>query len=101
MSRPDRAIEDVLREFLLEEMTDDGLRFELHNDTKLFEAQILDSLGAYALVGFVRERFGVTIADWEVTPQRFGTVGSIADLVRSKQAAVSRAPGQAGWSDPG
>jgi len=52
----------------------------------------LDSVGVLRLVVFIEERYSVSIADDELVPDNFGSVGALADLVRSKEV-VSGAPG--------
>lgn len=47
----------------------------------------LDSVGVLRLVVFVEERYSVSIGDDDLVPENFGSVNTLADLIRSKGAA--------------
>ena len=52
-------------------------------DTKLVDG-VLDSLGILQVVSYIRDEFGVTFEEADVTPENFRTVASIERLVRRK-----------------
>ena len=56
--------------------------FPLTADTLLLEDGILDSMGVIELVGFLQERFGITLRDEEISEENLGTVGRIGACVR-------------------
>lgn len=45
---------------------------------------LVDSLGMIALLAFLEKTYEIEIADDEVTPETFQTVGSVIGFVRSK-----------------
>ena len=49
---------------------------------------VIDSLGFIELVEEVQARYGVEVADVEVTEQNFGSIDAIADYVGRKQAGA-------------
>jgi acyl carrier protein len=75
-------IEERLRTFVVDELGFDG--DQLTDDYPLIERGVVDSMGILSLVSFVEGEYGVEIQDEELVPQHFGTIGGIADLVRSK-----------------
>lgn len=49
---------------------------------------VIDSLGFIELVEEVQARYGVEVADVEVTEENFGSIDAIADYVGRKQAGA-------------
>jgi acyl carrier protein len=74
----------AIREFVLERLAPAAGRTELAGDEDLIESGVLDSLGIFQLVAFLEERFGVAIADSEITPENFGTLERIERLVAAR-----------------
>lgn len=56
----------------------------------LFANGIIDSMGAFALVGFLAREFDITVGDDEMTEQNIGTLTDIAQFVISKR--MNRGP---------
>jgi acyl carrier protein len=73
-----------IRAFVLERLAPATGRTELAGDEDLIESGVLDSLGIFQLVEFLEERFGVAIADSEITPDNFGTLERIERLVAGR-----------------
>jgi acyl carrier protein len=53
----------------------------LASDTRLMELGILDSMGLVRLIQFLEERFGVSVADADVTPELFASPYELATYV--------------------
>lgn len=83
------SIEEMIQEHIASEFVTNGDRAAIDKDYPLIEGGIIDSLGIFMLVPFVEERFGVSVAPEDVVLENFGTIGAIADLVRSKQSEDS------------
>lgn len=60
----------------------------LSEDTPLVGEEILDSLGIFALLGFIEEKFGVEVDAEDVTMENFATVRAIADLIEKKRSTI-------------
>ena len=60
---------------------------ELADSDQLLGEGIIDSLGFVELVEEVQSRYGVTVADTEITEENFGSVDAIAGFVERKQGA--------------
>jgi acyl carrier protein len=73
-----------IRAFVLERLAPATGRTELAGDEDLIDSGVLDSLGIFQLVAFLEERFGVAIADAEITPENFGTLERIERLVAAR-----------------
>jgi acyl carrier protein len=73
-----------LRTFIVEELQYEGDPSELTDDYPLLERGVIDSVGIFRLVSFIETEYGVEIADEELVPQHFGTLGGLSRLVESK-----------------
>jgi len=83
------SLEDDIRRFISEELKPaDGAA--LTDSYPLLDRQVLDSMGVFKLVAFLEDEIGVEVGDHELVPEHFGTISSIAELVRSKQAGGDR-----------
>jgi acyl carrier protein len=80
------SIEDDIRRFISVELR--PAETDVLTDTyPLLDRQVLDSMGLFQLVAYLEDELGVEIGDDELVPEHFGTISSIAHLVRSKRAA--------------
>lgn len=71
---------DRLRNFIVTEL---GWRGEeLTDDYPLLENHVIDSLGLFQIVGFLESEYGVTIDDGDLTPDKFATINTIAQLLQ-------------------
>lgn len=77
------AIEDDVLAYIRAEFLPKGK--ELTVTTPLITSTILNSLTTLQLVGFLEEKFGISVAAHEANVQYLNTVEQIAALVRSKQ----------------
>jgi acyl carrier protein len=85
-SEENAVIEDEVRQFIVEELSDGREDEPITKDYPLLERQVLDSLGLFQLVGFLESEFGIQIDDEELVPTNFGTIGEIARFVEVKRA---------------
>jgi acyl carrier protein len=79
-----------IRDFLVEELHFQGSRSELTEDLPLIEQRVIDSMGLLRLVAWLEPTFGVEIADEEVVPANFGTIGAIERLLAAKSGEPQR-----------
>ncbi len=80
------GVSERLRGFILEKFPLARKR-GLSNDELLLETGIVDSLGVLDLVGFIEQEFSISVADEELTPENFQTIGGLADFIRKKGRA--------------
>ncbi|HEU4367807.1 MAG TPA: acyl carrier protein [Methylomirabilota bacterium] len=80
----DRDAGPAIRAFVVERLAPATGRATLRDDEDLIDSGVLDSLGIFQLVAFLEERFGIAIADTEITPENFGTLERIERLVAGR-----------------
>lgn len=78
-------VSTVIKERIVAEFM--GGSGSLDDNTLLVEEEIIDSLGIFLLLGFIKERFGVEVDPEDVTMENFATIQTITNLVEKKQAA--------------
>lgn len=55
--------------------------------TSFLDAGIIDSTGVLELVAHVESRYGITIADHELIPSNFDSIGALARFIQRKRGA--------------
>ena len=73
-----------IRTFIVERLAPATGRTHLDDDDDLIDSGVVDSLGIFQLVAFLEEKFGVVIADSEITPDNFATIARIERLVADR-----------------
>lgn len=53
--------------------------------TSFLDAGIIDSTGVLELVAHVESRYGITIADHELIPSNFDSIGALARFIQRKR----------------
>ena len=56
----------------------------ISDDTLIFEAGILDSMGLLFLIEFLKEEFNVCVNDEELLPENFQSVNTIMKFIEDK-----------------
>lgn len=79
--------EELIRDFIIEEVKWRGSRRDLTADRQLIAEHILDSFAILHLVTFIETDLGVEVADEELVPENFASIGTIAGFVASKLPA--------------
>jgi acyl carrier protein len=74
-----------LEAFIVEEVALGRGLAAIAPEDDLLSGGILDSLGVTQLVTFLEDRFGIRIADDELTPANFRTLAAIEAFVGCKQ----------------
>lgn len=74
----------AIEEFIVNEITGELETGSLPHDEDLLAADLIDSLGITELVGFLESKFGITVADEDLTPDNFRSVDSIVAFVARK-----------------
>jgi len=59
----------------------------LADTDSLLDAGIIDSTGVLELIGFIEQKFGITVADEELVPENLDSIACLAAFVRRKHAA--------------
>lgn len=81
------AVRDEIRAFIEENFLYLQPDLVLGDGDPLLELGVIDSLGFVELVEEVQARYGVVIADVEITEENFGSITAISEYVERKRAA--------------
>ena len=81
------SIEEVLRNYILENylFTDD--QSALSNGDSFMEKGIIDSTGILEVIFFLEDELGVIVEDEEMIPENLDSVNNIVTFVNAKKAA--------------
>ena len=78
-------VEKTLKAFVEENFLARRDKTELSYDESLLDGGLVDSAGIFELVGFVENKFGIQVEDTDIVPEKFESINSLANFVRSKQ----------------
>jgi acyl carrier protein len=76
------SIKDKLRKYLMEESVSKDV--EIRDDTLIFDAGILDSMGLLFLIEFLNEEYQIIVNDQELLPENFESINNISAFVNQK-----------------
>jgi acyl carrier protein len=77
-----------MREYIRENFLYMRPEIELEDSDDFLKLGIIDSLGFVELVEEVQSRFGLAIADVEITEENFGSIDAIAGFVEQKRISA-------------
>lgn len=80
---------ETIRNFIETEMVTQGSKVTLSPSDSLIEKGIVDSLGVQILIAYLEKEFDVHIADTEILPENFETIGSVVEFINYKLSAKS------------
>jgi acyl carrier protein len=78
-----------IEQFILSELTQGRGITEIDHSENLLSKGIVDSHGVMELVGFLEGRYGISVADEDLSPENFESVSSIEGLVERKRNGQS------------
>ncbi len=78
------AIETQVRQFVIENFLFGEGGDHLVNEQSFLETGVIDSTGVLELVGFLEERFKISVAESELVPDNLDSVARIVKFVGSK-----------------
>jgi acyl carrier protein len=73
-----------IEQFILSELTQGRGITKIDPQENLLSKGIVDSHGVMELVGFLEERYGITVGDEDLSPENFESVASIEAYVQRK-----------------
>lgn len=77
---------EVIRDFITNEMLHGSLTAPLRDEDQLVESGIIDSLGVMTLLSFLDEKFSIQVSGDDLIPENFESVSAIAALVERQQS---------------
>ncbi len=81
------ATRTAIRAFIVENFLFGDNSQPLAADLSLIDNDLIDSTGILELVGFLEERFAISVADADIVPANLDTIDRIAGFIARKQAA--------------
>lgn len=75
---------EVIRDFIINEMLHGSLTVPLGDDDQLVESGIIDSLGVMTLLSFLDEKFSIQVSGDDLIPENFESVSAITALVNRR-----------------
>jgi acyl carrier protein len=81
MSNDNGAVARQMRAYIEENFLFLRPGLELRDDDDLLGMGVMDSLAFIELVEEVQERYGIEVADGEITEENFGSINAIAAFV--------------------
>ena len=85
-------IEEQVRTFIVKDLGVHRYGVDLTDDYPFLQDGLIDSFGVAELVEFIENEYGVQLGLDELAVENFGTVGTIAALIRSKAPEGGPAP---------
>jgi acyl carrier protein len=78
-------IRQELRQFVIDNFLF-GREGDLKDDASFLENGIIDSTGVLELIAFLEERFGLELAETDLTPENLDSIDKVTRLVESRLA---------------
>ena len=78
---------ETVRSFIENEMMTHAPKGTLSPSDSLIEKGIVDSLGVQRLIAYLEQEFDLQIADTEIVPENFETIGSVVNFINYKLTA--------------
>ena len=79
------SVSNDIEQFILDELTQGRGITEIDQDENLLSKGIVDSHGVMELVGFLEQRYGISVGDEDLTPENFESVQRIEAFVERKK----------------
>jgi acyl carrier protein len=83
------SVSTDIQQFILSELTQGRGITEIDPNENLLSKGIVDSHGVMELVGFLEERYGITVGDEDLSPENFESVANIGAFVERKRNGQS------------
>jgi acyl carrier protein len=78
------SMEDLLREFLEQEILDDLEGESIGRDEDLLQSGLVDSIGMVRLAGFIEERFNYKVPPEDFILENFQSVAALCSYLGAK-----------------
>ncbi|MDD3643587.1 MAG: acyl carrier protein [Candidatus Krumholzibacteria bacterium] len=79
-----------IRTYILENILLGSTEKTFADDDSFLEKGLIDSTGILELVAFIEDEFGFDVADDELIPDNFDSVGRLAMYVQKKKGGAGR-----------
>jgi acyl carrier protein len=82
------VIEEEIRQFIVGNFMTGLNPRTLRDKDSLLENGVIDSTGVLELVGFLEEKYEISVADEELVPENLDSISNAAAYIRKKRAAM-------------
>jgi len=82
------TVEEQIKEFISKNLIYSNNGFHYDDQDSFLATGIVDSTGIMELVLFTESKFGITVANSEITPLNFDSVAKLSAFVRRKLQMV-------------
>ena len=79
------GINETIRSFIAENILYNNKGFPYSDDTSFLENAIIDSMNLLEIVMFIEDKFAISVADEDITPDNFDSVTKLADFIHRKK----------------
>jgi acyl carrier protein len=79
-----QTIQDEVRTFIIDNFLFGQRSSDLTDDSSFLESGVIDSTGVLELIGFIEQRYKVTIADDELVPANLDSVSRVTNFIQRK-----------------
>lgn len=79
------TVEEQIRNYIIQNLMFGDETVQLDTNDSLLESGIVDSVGVMELVLFAEQEFSLEIADDEIIPENFDSIGRLSNFIRSKR----------------
>jgi acyl carrier protein len=85
--------QEILKQFITQDLLNDGNRSNLSEDDNLLTSGLVDSLAIVRLITFIEERFDVQVPASDVTIENFRTINVIAGYLQQRTDSLIQTKG--------
>lgn len=78
------TISAAVRTFIIENFLFGDTAYELGDEDSLIDNDIIDSTGVLELVGFIEDRFGITMGDADIVPANLDSLSRITAFIKAR-----------------
>jgi acyl carrier protein len=89
MKADSNHIEDKLAAYIRENCLPKNNSQQLDYNKNLFDAGIVDSAGLVTYICFIEVEFNIKIPEYDLLPENFATVNTIANYIRRQKVAAN------------
>ncbi len=77
---------ETIRSYIAENILYSNNGFPFSDDTSFLENGIIDSMNIMEIVMFIEDKFAISIADEDITPDNFDSVTKLVDFIHRKNS---------------
>jgi acyl carrier protein len=84
------GINETIRSYIADNILYSNKGFPYSDDTSFLENGIIDSMNIMEIVMFVEDKFAISVADEDITPENFDSVTRLAAFIHRKKTPIAK-----------